>query len=1074
MKIRAKVLLGLIVVLAMMVFAAPAMAEETQTSPNFTVSGIPDTLEVELGSEVKFNYTITKTDQTKELCYGDEDTLTAENRPAEGDEKLSFMHTPFQMEGDNYNTGEVIIKPDHVKQLGEHAFKFKITEHDDEHDPRFNPISEYEKVIKITVKPQSAVSLSASLSGYDTVTNGANQLTKTVGGVGVNTGLTASTTAQNPSYQWQKAADQRNAFEPNAENWEDIPNANTAALGNATDDMNGQYVRCVVTVGNEKMVATANESGLSNTAAVKIVFSNTTDLVCKVYATVNGQKREAQNEYQYIFFEWVDKKISDDGKLTAEASGGKGPYTYVWEKIEGEIDPKVAFSYMNELEIGTIGGLYDDGFVGTYRCKVTDSDNRTVYSKPIKFSYAKPQTLKIKQGECAVAHFVGIDDEDSAIYQDGGKGVVNVAEADLNKPLTLEAEATQRQPTGYKWYKNNTEIPNATSAKYTIPANEVKVGDKYKVEATFDNGLLSTLYCETEIKLAYQDNGPGQDSVEVKIFESVKVSETEAIAKEAPANKTFYIGETNHTFFPKVINDTDEGDHQYAYHWLKDGKDIALTDIVVSDIGDLFFDKITSNQYAGTYQCLVTENNVVVGRSPIITVQVAEGPAKQQPTKALYTMTPLKADYTGKAQKPTITPAEGAGAVEKVHYYLDGKEITGEPKDAGTYTVKIDTKANDNYEAATELELGTFTIKEKSDEPGKPDTPDKPDQTSEFYLRAHVENQGWDKTLTSLDKGQSVELGTTGLGRRVEAIDLVVPEDYKVIGFAHVQNEGDVAVTEIANSDAAFKAQIPEGYTVYRFGTTGKGERVEAVCIGIQDANGEYIKGLQYAAHLQNYGWQGFVRNGSFSGARGMGLRMETIRFAYTSDDVAKASEDQSVNTVEDPAQQDNVNTKADDPTIYISAHVQNKGWDKDPIELKKGGSVFAGTTGMGLRVEALTIMVPKDCKVIGFAHVQNEGDVAVKEVTSSSDYDIPEGYTAYEFGSTGKGQRVEAVCIGIQDANGEYIKGFQYATHLQNYGWQGYVRNGSFSGSRAMGLRMESLRFAYTDDDVVKAGEPK
>ncbi|MBR0383754.1 MAG: hypothetical protein IJH61_03600, partial [Eubacteriaceae bacterium] len=218
-------------------------------------------------------------------------------------------------------------------------------------------------------------------------------------------------------------------------------------------------------------------------------------------------------------------------------------------------------------------------------------------------------------------------------------------------------------------------------------------------------------------------------------------------------------------------------------------------------------------------------------------------------------------------------------------------EITGEPTEVGTYTVKIDTKASAKYEAATELELGTFTIKEKSDEPDKPDTPDKPEQTSEFYLRAHVENLGWDKTLTSLDKGQSVELGTTGRALRVEAIDLVVPDDYKVIGFAHVQNEGDVAVTEIANSDDAFKSQIPEGYTVYRFGTTGKGERVEAVCIGIQDANGEYIKGFQYATHLQNYGWQGFVRNASFSGTRGMGLRMESLRFAYTDDNVVKAGE---------------------------------------------------------------------------------------------------------------------------------------------------------------------------------------
>ena len=160
-------------------------------------------------------------------------------------------------------------------------------------------------------------------------------------------------------------------------------------------------------------------------------------------------------------------------------------------------------------------------------------------------------------------------------------------------------------------------------------------------------------------------------------------------------------------------------------------------------------------------------------------------------------------------------------------------------------------------------------------------------------------------------------------------------------------------------------------------------------------------------------------------------------------------------------------------PTIYFAAHVQNYGWDKKNQVLEPGKTADVGTTGQSLRVEDLAVIVPKDLKVDGYAHVQNVGDMAVKKVESTQDYTIPQDYVAYEFGTTGQSRRVEAVCISIKDPDGQYITGFQYAVHLQNYGWQGYVRNGSFAGTRGMALRMEALRFAYTKDDVVKPGEP-
>ena len=155
-------------------------------------------------------------------------------------------------------------------------------------------------------------------------------------------------------------------------------------------------------------------------------------------------------------------------------------------------------------------------------------------------------------------------------------------------------------------------------------------------------------------------------------------------------------------------------------------------------------------------------------------------------------------------------------------------------------------------------------------------------------------------------------------------------------------------------------------------------------------------------------------------------------------------------------------------PTLYFAAHVENKGWDKTTTVLTPGQSVTVGTTGEAKRLEAVAVMVPDTFTVCGYAHVQNVGDAAVKEVTTSEDYTIPEGYKAYEFGSTGKARRLEAICVGILDDAGNYVPGFQYAAHLQNGGWQGYVRNGSFAGTRGMALRMEALRLTYADPDVV------
>ncbi|MBQ3334039.1 MAG: hypothetical protein IJG85_00330 [Eubacteriaceae bacterium] len=242
-------------------------------------------------------------------------------------------------------------------------------------------------------------------------------------------------------------------------------------------------------------------------------------------------------------------------------------------------------------------------------------------------------------------------------------------------------------------------------------------------------------------------------------------------------------------------------------------------------------------------------------------------------SKDLFKMDPTEADYTGNPIVPEITTdTAGVGKIAAVHYYPEGseQELGSAPVAAGVYTVKIDVEEGENYEATKEpLEVGTLTI--NSQETNKPT----------LYMRGHVQNKGWDAELTEVKPGSETMIGTTGSALRVEAIDIVVPEGYTVGGFAHVQNEGDVTVTEVPADAVDYPAGVPEGYKVYRFGSTGKGQRLEAIQTEIKDASGALLEGLKYQVHVENKAWMGYVANGSFAGTRALGLRLEALRFAY-------------------------------------------------------------------------------------------------------------------------------------------------------------------------------------------------
>lgn len=278
---------------------------------------------------------------------------------------------------------------------------------------------------------------------------------------------------------------------------------------------------------------------------------------------------------------------------------------------------------------------------------------------------------------------------------------------------------------------------------------------------------------------------------------------------------------------------------------------------------------------------------------------------------------------------------------------------------------------------------------------------------------AHVQNDGW--VLGNSAADGSLVLGTTNRGLRLEAIKLNVeggsgaPKD--VACKVHVQNEG-------------WKDWCGGGNSA---GSYGKSQRLEAIRIKLEGANGWHV---YYRVHVQNIGWMGWTCDGELAGTAGMGLRMECVEIRLVADGQSAPQKGEAFR----------------DEGITPSAHVQNIGWQS----IAPGKHVMLGTTGRGLRVEALTLRRPSSDlggDIVYDTHVQNIGWQGARR----------NGQVA---GTTGRSLRVEAIRVSLTgELAGEYD--VWYRTHVGEVGWLAWTKNGEDSGSGGMSLRLEAVEIA-------------
>ncbi len=165
--------------------------------------------------------------------------------------------------------------------------------------------------------------------------------------------------------------------------------------------------------------------------------------------------------------------------------------------------------------------------------------------------------------------------------------------------------------------------------------------------------------------------------------------------------------------------------------------------------------------------------------------------------------------------------------------------------------------------------------------------------------RAHVQGQGygWEKPgvvssvsdIVATDPAEGTYAGTEGLYKRVEGIQIAVPEGVTLKYRAHVQGQGYGWMDWVTAGNTMPAGNPAEGTYV---GTEGLYKRVEGIQIAVEGLDGYE---LWYRAHVQGsgYGWMNWVKagdlstvtsadpvEGTYAGTEGLAKRVEGIQIA--------------------------------------------------------------------------------------------------------------------------------------------------------------------------------------------------
>ena len=235
-------------------------------------------------------------------------------------------------------------------------------------------------------------------------------------------------------------------------------------------------------------------------------------------------------------------------------------------------------------------------------------------------------------------------------------------------------------------------------------------------------------------------------------------------------------------------------------------------------------------------------------------------------------------------------------------------------------------------------------------------------------------------------------------------------------------------------------------------GTTGKAKRLEGIEISV---SGNKNLGIQYATHCQTYGWLPWSANGEMSGTTGEAKRLEAIKIQLTGADKDKYD-------------------------VYYRVHAQSYGW----LGWAKNGEP-SGTAGYAKRLEGIQIVVVKKTETapgLDYAGVdalkgvhdtrayiaKTNGTITIPGSADSTNIMYKTHVQSFGWqnwvlngtmsGTSGKAKRLEG--INIKLSNAAYAGGIQYRTHVQTYGWEKeWKKDGAMSGTSGEAKRLEAIQ---------------
>lgn len=286
----------------------------------------------------------------------------------------------------------------------------------------------------------------------------------------------------------------------------------------------------------------------------------------------------------------------------------------------------------------------------------------------------------------------------------------------------------------------------------------------------------------------------------------------------------------------------------------------------------------------------------------------------------------------------------------------------------------------------------------------------------------HVQSYGW-----QADKFNGMTSGTTGLGKRLEAIKIKVGGEYDlgVTYQTHVQTLG-------------WGNWVDDGALS---GTTGQAKRLEAIRIKLTGNDADKFD-VYYRVHAQTFGWLGWAKNGETAGTSGFAKRLEAIQIYVVPKGMTPSSGTSAVSYV----QYGKAASKSDQPgLINYATHVQTYGNQ----QFVSDGS-FSGTYGEAKRLEAIRIQVNNDALgvdggVTYHTHVQKLGWQPW----------VSDGVVS---GTTGQAKRLEAIEIKL---TGELAEKYDvyYRVHAQTFGWLNWAKNGQTAGTVGYAKRLEGIQ---------------